>query len=120
MIVPDLQTWDGSQVSRVFLAHVAMTRFDHVEFILQRDVAAAPEERQWHDQPRGRDRLELLDPTNEPPGYPPPRPQPTAYNEVWELAARNEFWRVKTVDRSLDVVGRGNRPCGKAPSRSTP
>jgi hypothetical protein len=93
VIVPDLQTWDGSLVSRVFLAHVALTRFDHVEFILQREVAAAPEEREWLDQPRGRDRLELLDPKNEPPGYPPPRPQPTVYNEVWEFAARNKFWR---------------------------
>ena len=93
LIVPDLQTWDGSQVSRVFLAHVAVTQFDHVEFILQRDVDATNEDRQWLDQPRGRDRLELIDPNNKPPGYPPPRPRPAVYNEVWEFAARNQVWR---------------------------
>ncbi len=93
VIVPDLQTWDGSQVSRVFLAHAAVTQFDHVEFILQREVDATPEDRQWLDQPQGRDRLELLDPNNKPPGYPPPRPRPTVYNEVWEFAARNQVWR---------------------------
>lgn len=97
VIVPDLQTWDGTEVSRVFLAHVAISRFDHVEFILQREVSAAPEDRQWLDQPRGRDRLELTDPKNEPPGYPPPRPKPTVYNEVWEFSSRNEFWHANNT-----------------------
>ncbi len=97
LLVPDLQTWDGSQVSRVFLAHVAVTQFDHVEFILQREVDATAEDRQWLDQPRGRDRLELLDPNNKPPGYPPPRPRPTVYNEVWEFAARNQVWHADNI-----------------------
>lgn len=97
LILPDLQTWDGSQVSRVFLAHVAVTQFDHVEFILQREVDATAEDRQWLDQPRGRDRLELLDPNDEPPGYPPRRPRPTVYNEVLEFAARNQVLRTDNI-----------------------
>ena len=92
VLLPDLLTWDGSNVSRVFLAHVAITQFDHVEFILQRELAAASEEREWLDQPRGRDRLELLDRNNKPPGKTPSRPHPTVYNEVWEFAARNQVW----------------------------
>ena len=93
VILPDLATWDGDDVRRVFLAHVALTRFDHVEFILRREVEAAPEERAWLDQPRGRDRLELLDSDNPPPGYPPLRPAPTVYNEVWEFEATNAVLR---------------------------
>ncbi len=89
VILPDLATWDGEGVSRVFLAHVAITAFDHVEFILQRHVAAAEEERQWLDAPRGRDRYELWDPAVSPTGHPPERPQPTVYNETWELAGTN-------------------------------
>jgi hypothetical protein len=94
LILPDLATWDGDTVHRVFLAHAAFTAFDHVEFILRREVEAAPAEREWLDQPRGRDRLELLDPNNAPPNYPPPRPRPTTYNETWELTAHNEIWAV--------------------------
>ncbi len=97
VILPDLATWDGSEVRRVFLAHVAITAFDHVEFILQREVAAAPEERAWLDQPRGRDRYELLDPNKRPPNYPPPRPKPTVYNEVWELPATNVVLRAENI-----------------------
>lgn len=89
VIVPDLATWDGDGVDRVFLAHVAITAFDHVEFILRREVEAAPAEREWLDAPRGRDRYELWDPANPPPGHPPARPRPTVYNETWELAATN-------------------------------
>jgi len=97
VILPDLATWDGSEVKRVFLAHVAFTAFDHVEFILQREVEAAPEERVWLEQPRGRDRWELLDPNKRPPGHPPPRPKPTVYNEVWELAATNVVLRTENT-----------------------
>lgn len=89
LILPDLATWDGNEVTRVFLAHAAFTAFDHVEFILQREVDAAPDVRAWLDQPRARDRLELLDPDKRPAGYPPPRPRPTVYNETWELPAHN-------------------------------
>lgn len=98
VILPDLATWDGKEVKRVFLAHVAITSFDHVEFILRREVEAAPAEREWLDQPRGRDRLELLDPNRQPPNYPPPRPRPTVYNETWELAAKNELLRAQLPD----------------------
>ncbi|MEE2872394.1 MAG: hypothetical protein VX893_05715, partial [Candidatus Latescibacterota bacterium] len=62
VLLPDLATWDGSDVHRVFVAHAAFSRFDRVEFILRRPVASAPEERQWLDAPRGRDRLQLIDP----------------------------------------------------------
>lgn len=89
LILPDLQTWDGVNVHRVFLAHVAFTAFDHVEFILQREVEAAPAEREWLEQPVGRDRLALLDPDRRPPNYPPPRPRPTVYHETWALDATN-------------------------------
>ena len=93
VIVPDLATWDGHEVARVFLAHVAITAFDHVEFILQRSVEAAESERIWLDAPRGRDRLELRDPANPPPNYPPPRPRPTVYNETWALPSNNVVLR---------------------------
>lgn len=93
VILPDLATWDGSEVQRVFLAHVAFTEFDHVEFILRREVEAAPAEREWLEQPRGLDRLALIDPIHKPANYPPPRPRPTVYNEVWEFAAQNVVLR---------------------------
>lgn len=92
VILPDLATWDGEGVDRVFLAHVAITSFDFVEFILQREVAADAAEREWLDTPRGLDRNELWDPDNPPPGYPPARPQPTVYNETWELDAKNSLF----------------------------
>lgn len=96
VIVPDLKTWDGHEVQRVFLAHVAFTEFDHVEFILRREVEASTSEREWLDHPRGLDRLELIDPANQPPNYPPPRPNPTVYNEIMEFPAHNEVWRAAT------------------------
>jgi hypothetical protein len=98
VILPDLATWDGCEVKRVFLAHVAFTSFDHVEFILRREVEAAPDERVWLDQPRGRDRLELLDPNRQPPDYPPRRPRATTYNETWEFPAQNVVLRAQLPD----------------------
>lgn len=89
VVLPDLATWDGTNVSRVFIADVAITAFDWVEFILRREVQAADSEREWLDRPRGRDRQELWDPEVKPEGYPPPRPSPTVYNETWELEASN-------------------------------
>jgi len=89
VLLPDLATWNGQEVQRVFLAHVAITRFDAVEFILQRQVEAAAHERAWLDQPRGLDRLELIDPDKVPPGGLAGRPKLTAYNEVWELEGEN-------------------------------
>ena len=95
VLLPDLDTWDGRDVSRVFLAHAAFSHFDHVEFILRREVAAAEIERKWLDQPRGRDRDELLNPEKRPPLYPSPRPRPTVFNETWELAATNVVLRAE-------------------------
>ena len=92
-LLPDLATWDGGDLHRVFVAHAAFSRSDRVEFILRRPVRAAPEERAWLDVPRGLDRLELRDPGNPPPGYPPPRHRPLVYNETWDLAAHNVVLR---------------------------
>lgn len=97
LILPDLATWDGSGVDRVFLAHAAFTAFDYVEFILRRQVAPAAEELDWLHQVQGRDRLELYDPTNRPPGYPPPRPLPTVYHEVWALQSKNLLLRAPNL-----------------------
>jgi hypothetical protein len=93
VLLPDLATWDGNDVHRVFVAHAAFSRFDRAEFILRRPVQAAAEERVWLDAPRGRDRLELIDPDRQPPGYPPTRPQPLVYNETWDLASQNAVLR---------------------------
>ena len=93
VLLPDLATWDGRDVQRVFVAHVAISRFDRVEFILRREVEASPRDREWLDKPRGRDRLELRDPENPPPGYPLSRPRPTVYNELWDLEATNVVLR---------------------------
>ena len=97
LILPDLATWNGRGVDRVFLAQAAFTAFDYVEFILRREVAAAPEEHVWLHQVEGRDRLELHDPDNKPPGYPPRRPLPTVYHEVWALPAVNVVLRAPNL-----------------------
>ncbi len=89
VIVPDLATWDGTDVRRVFLAHVALSAFDHVEFILRRVVEPAESELEWLGKVRGRSRNELIDPDNVPPGHPPRRWSVSTFNEVWELPATN-------------------------------
>ncbi|MCY3761898.1 MAG: hypothetical protein OXH50_11665, partial [Gemmatimonadetes bacterium] len=93
ILLPDLATWDGADLRRIFVADVALTRFDRVEFILRREVEAADAEKEWLDRPRGRDRLELIDPANAPEGYPPRRPRPTVFNEVWDLESTNLLLR---------------------------
>ncbi|MBM4438448.1 MAG: hypothetical protein FJ029_14750, partial [Actinobacteria bacterium] len=80
--IPDLPTWDGVSVDRMFLAEVAFSGFDYVEFCLRRELEAHAREREWLDRVRGRDRLELWDPNKRPPGYPPPRPKPAVYHQV--------------------------------------
>ena len=94
VVLPDLSTWDGKEAHRVYLAHVALSSFDHVEFILSHEVEASAAERAWLDQPQGRDRLELRDAANQPPGYPPGRPNVRAYHDVWEMASENTVWAV--------------------------
>ena len=101
ILLPDLATWDGADLSRIFIADVALTRFDRVEFILRREVEAAQSEKEWLDRPRGRDRLELIDPANPPGGHPTPRPSPTVFNEVWDLASNNLLLRAENRYRSL-------------------
>ena len=95
ILLPDLGTWDGADLRRIFVADVAFTRFDRVEFILRREVEAADSEKDWLDRPRGRDRQELIDPANAPEGYPPGRPKPTVFNEVWDLESTNLLLRVE-------------------------
>lgn len=95
VVLPDLATWDGREVHRVFLADVAISGFDHAEFILRREIEAAEREKHWYEAPRGRDRLELNDPENTPPDYPPRRPRPLVYNETWEKETENVILRTK-------------------------
>ncbi|MCY3714002.1 MAG: hypothetical protein OXH02_11995 [Gemmatimonadetes bacterium] len=95
VVLPDLETWDGSEVHRVFLADAAISGFDHAEFILRREIEAAEREKHWYEAPRGRDRLELNDPENPPPDYPPRRPRPLVYNETWEMETENVILRTK-------------------------
>jgi hypothetical protein len=95
ILLPDLGTWDGADLRRIFVADVALTRFDRVEFILRREVEAADSEKDWLDRPRGRDRQELIDPANAPEGYPPGRPKPTVFNEVWDLESTNLLLRAE-------------------------
>lgn len=95
VLLPDLETWDGSEVHRVFLADAAISGFDHAEFILRREIEAAEREKDWYQAPRGRDRLELNDPENPPPDYPPRRPRPLVYNETWEKETENVILRTK-------------------------
>ncbi len=97
LVLPDLTTWNGRIVDRVFLAHVALTAFDYTEFILRREVVAAPEELAWLHNIDGRDRNELHDPNNRPPNYPPPRPSPTVYHEVWALHSTNTVLRAPNL-----------------------
>ena len=95
VIVPDQETWDGKNVSRVFLAHVAFTASDYVEFILRREVDPSDSEKQWLTKPRGLDRNALHDPANQPSDYPIRKWQATAYSEVWEKeGADNIIMRV--------------------------
>ena len=95
VVLPDLETWDGSEVHRVFLADAAVSGFDHAEFILRREIEAAEREKHWYEAPRGRDRLELNDPEHPPPDYPPRRPRPLVYNETWEKKTKNVILRTK-------------------------
>ena len=95
VLLPDLATWNGREVSRVFLAEAAFSHFDHVEFILRREVQPSEEDKKWLHQVRGRDRYELRDPNVRPPGHPPPRQGLPAYNEVWELEATNAVTRAE-------------------------
>ena len=90
VILPDLQTWDGEGVARMFLAEVAWSQFDYAEFILRREIEAAESERAWFDVVRGRDRLELWDPKNPPPtAQTLGRRNPSVYWEQWNLKAEN-------------------------------
>ena len=98
VVLPDLATWDGGEVHRVFLADAAISGFDHAEFILRREIEAAEREKHWYETPRGRDRLELNDPENPPPDYPPRRPRPLVYNETWEIESENVLLKTKNAD----------------------
>ena len=88
--LPDLTTWDGAGVDRLFVAHAAFTADDHVEFILRRGIALAEHELAWAAAVRGRDRYERHVPGVEPER---PRPRASGYYETWELAAVNTILR---------------------------
>ena len=94
VIVPDLATWDGDGLDRVFLAGVAFSDFDRVEFILRREVEPAASELSWYHQVRGRDRNELREGAVEPPDAERGRPNPLVFNEVWTRDAEITIARV--------------------------
>ena len=94
VIVPDLATWDGHGLDRVFLAGVAFSSFDRVEFILQRAIEPADSELWWYHEVRGRDRNELREGAVEPPGVERGRPKPLVFSEVWTRAAEITIARV--------------------------
>lgn len=94
--LPDLTTWDGAGVDRVFVAHAAFTANDHVEFILRRSIALAKHELAWAAAVRGRDRYERRVP-GEPVDRPPPRA--AGYFETWELPAVNTIWQTSDESR---------------------
>ena len=90
VILPDLATWDGHGVDRVFLAEVAFGSFDYAEFILRREIEPAEDEKVWFHEVRGRDRLELWDERNQPPEpLRQQRPRPHVYHETWSVDAEN-------------------------------
>lgn len=80
--LPDLATWDGVCVDRVFLAELAFSDFDYIEFALRRDVEAAQKEKGWLTAVRGRDRRELHDPNKQSPTAMPPRSSLKQYHEI--------------------------------------
>ena len=94
--LPDLTTWDGAGVDRVFLAHAAFAADDHVEFILRRSIEVAEHDLAWAAAVRGRDRYE-----RHVPGVEPERPRPRAagYYETWELPAVNTIQRASGAMR---------------------
>ena len=94
VIVPDLATWDGQGLDRVFLAGVAFSSFDRVEFILQRAIEPADSELSWYHEVRGRDRNEVREGAVEPPGVERGRPKPLVFNEVWTRDAEITIARV--------------------------
>jgi hypothetical protein len=87
VVLPDLATWDGTGVDRVFLAHVAFSATDHVEFILRRELPLAEHELAWAGQVRGRDRLERWNGRDALSDRSLPRA--TGYYETWALDATN-------------------------------
>ena len=95
VLLPDLATWDGNDVRRVFLAEVALSSFDYVEFILRRAVEPAESELEWLQEVRGRDRNQLADPDNVPADHPPRRWRIHVYNEVWAQPATNVLFRAE-------------------------
>ena len=97
VVIPDLKTWDGSEVHRVFLADIAISDFDYAEFILRREIEPAEREKHWYEKTRGRDRLCLHDPKNPPPGYPPHRPKPLVYSETWEKDVENIILKTQNI-----------------------
>ena len=113
--LPDLETWDGAMVSRVFLAHAAFSDWDRTEFILRREVEPLATEDWWWEV-RGRDRRALHDPPRAPgdPPAPLPRRPPTLYNETLAMPARIEILIApgRLAVRAACVVRRaGSGPC---------
>ena len=97
LVLPDLTTWDGAGLDRVFLAAVAFGTFDHAEFILRREIEAAERELSWYHEVRGRDRHELHEGATAPSQISLKRPLPLVFNEVWDKKADITIARVSGV-----------------------
>ena len=87
VVLPDLATWDGACVDRVFVGHASFTAKDHVEFILRREIELAEPELSWAGAVRGRDRFERQSGQADPSDW--SRPRAAGYYETWELPAVN-------------------------------
>ena len=83
LILPDLTTWDGTGLDRVFLAAVAFSTFDQAEFILRREINADETELPWYHEVRGRDRHEVHKGATASTQHRLQRPLPLVFNEVW-------------------------------------
>lgn len=64
VLLPNLATWNGDEAGRIFEVETALSEFDFIEFILRREVAVSPKEREWHNQPREQNRLKFIDSNN--------------------------------------------------------
>ena len=83
LILPDLTTWDGTGLDRVFLAAVAFSTFDQAEFILRREINADETELPWYHEVRGRDRHEVHKGATTSTQHRLKRPLPLVFNEAW-------------------------------------
>ena len=95
VIVPDMQTWNGDGIGRVFLAHASFSSFDWVEFVLRQEVEASERDKESRSKVSGRDRWELRDSGRLPPegvaGKRPLLSGLTAFHKTMGIRCENEI-----------------------------